>query len=343
MPLAVTLPRHPAALRATGPYPRALNVLSRKQTAVQRQLRRAGLAGYEPVTQATLMALAQRAPAGAAVYDVGAHIGLYAALIDAVFGRRPGTREKGLQVHAFEPTPGTARICRGIRDHNGLRFDVVESAVSDEPGSAELFLSLKAESSNSLNAGHRRHHESVTVPVTTLDAFTREHASRPHLIKVDVETLEGQVLRGALETAREYRPWIVLEILPGSDHDSLSGALGRLTALGYGLHLIQPEAPWPPRTSRDYRALAGSSCRDWLLAPEPLTAAFHHAVRSWLIAVLACDERTNLLTPGGKGFPPGWNAPYVLSGAPRKRGLRGRNATSDFRRLLRAGVARLGA
>ena len=54
MPLLIKVPENRAVLSATGPYPRALNMLGRRQTAVQRQLRRSGLAGYEPMTQATL-------------------------------------------------------------------------------------------------------------------------------------------------------------------------------------------------------------------------------------------------------------------------------------------------
>ncbi|MGD6748494.1 FkbM family methyltransferase [Streptomyces sp. BH106] len=316
MPLVVTLPRNATALDQAGPYPRALNFMSRKQTAVQRQLRRSGLAGYEPLTQATLMAVAHRAPEGSAVYDVGAHIGVYAALIDAVYGRR-------LSVHAFEPAPQTSGICAAIRDINGLGFEIVRSAVSDTPGSAELYLSLKAESSNSLNAAHRRHTESVTVPVTTLDDFTEERvALRPHLIKIDVETLEGQVLAGSLRTVQQHRPWIVLEILPSSDHESLARSLKAVTELGYGLYPIQAESPWIGRHPENYRTHVSSHGRDWLLAPEPLTYDFHRTMRTWLRAILECDERTNLELPGGSSFPAGWNAPYSLPTVPRKRSLK---------------------
>ncbi|MEK8171140.1 hypothetical protein NKH77_21310 [Streptomyces sp. M19] len=143
MPLAVTLPLNPDSLAAHGPYPRALNVLSRERTAVQRRLCRAGLAGYEPLTQATLLTLAQQAPEGTAVYDVGAHIGLYAALISAVCGPR------GPRTYAFEPTPDTADLADEIRAYNGLGHEVVRTAVASAPGTAELYLSLKAESSNS--------------------------------------------------------------------------------------------------------------------------------------------------------------------------------------------------
>ncbi|MEU4897546.1 FkbM family methyltransferase [Streptomyces sp. NPDC044780] len=240
MPLAITLPLNPDVLRSGGPYPRALNVLGRKQTAVRRQLRRAGLADYEPTTQATLLALVQQAPEGCAVYDIGAHIGLYSALISAVYG------DGGPRAVAFEPTPETAALCRRIRDCNRLGFEVQQTALADEPGTAELHFSHTSESSNSLNPAHRKHTESVTVPVTTVDAFTGERGITPYLIKIDVETFEAAVLRGSYATIRRHRPWIVCELLPGTDHDALRTALTPLTAMDYGLHPITPESPLAP-------------------------------------------------------------------------------------------------
>lgn len=309
MPLAITLPLNPDVLASSGPYPRALNVLSRKQTAVQRQLRRSGLAGYEPTTQATLLALAGQAPAGSAVYDIGAHIGLYSALVDAIYGRGTGTGG-GPRVIAFEPTPQTAALCRRIRHCNALDYEVQQTALSREPGTAELYFSHKSESSNSLNPAHRKHTESVTVPVTTVDAFTEDRGLTPHLIKIDVETYEAAVLTGALATVRRHRPWIICELLPSADHDTLRTALAPLTAMDYGLHPITPESPWQRYDETTYQQAVSPQSRDWLLAPRPLTPAFHRAVRRWLIAVLACDETTNLLTPDKASFPHAWNAPY---------------------------------
>ncbi len=306
MPLAVRTPVNPAAPPGAGTYPRALNVLSRKETAVQRQLRRAGLAGYEPLTQATLLTLAQYAPPHAAVYDVGAHIGLYAALVDLVHGG------KRLQTVAFEPTPHTAGLCRALRDGNGLDFDVRQMALSDRSRTAELYLSLKAESSNSLNPGHRAHAESVRVPVGTVDDFAERHGHAPFLIKIDVETHEPEVLAGAHRVLREHRPWLVCEVLPGTDRGAMAAALRGLTALGYGLHLIHPETPWRPHDAESYRAHVQGQCRDWLFAPEPLTDDFYATQRAWLRAVLECGKEENLLVPPGEPFPRGWNAPHPL-------------------------------
>jgi FkbM family methyltransferase len=318
MPLAITLPHHPGVLEATGPYPRALNFLNRKQTAVQSMLRRTGLAGYEPITQATLMTLAEQAPRGAAFYDIGAHIGLYSALVDAVFGRG----RKDLQVHAFEPTPGTAEVCRSIRKHNRLGFEVHETALGREPGTAELYLSHVSESSNSLNPDFRKPTGSVSVPVTTLDKAAADHTAWPHLMKVDVETLEAAVLDGAMETIGRWRPWIVVELLPSCDRDELRATMDALAGLGYGFHLLQPEQPWG-RRGGSYDGCLTNYCRDWLLAPEPLTDGFYRSMRTWLRAILACDETTNLVVPQGSSFPAGWNSRYEPSGKrPRSRAAR---------------------
>lgn len=337
MALAIRLPRNPAVLRTSGPYPRALNVFDGQQTAVQRQLRRSGLAGYEPLTQATLLAVAQRAPADSAFYDIGAHMGLYSALIAAITGKR------GPAVHAFEPSPGTADLARRIRDANGLHYQVLQRAVGAEPGEAELYFSLKAESSDSLNPGHRAHEESVGVAVTTVDEFTAAQRCTPRLIKIDVETLEADVLAGALETIRTARPWIVCELLPGSDHRALRAVLAEILAMDYHFHPIQPETPWPRRTAEDYQELVNPQSRDWLLAPRKVGGGWYRDMRQWLIAILACDERTSVNTGTRTALPRRWDAayrsPYHLPARARSRLARSRLARTPLggavRRLRR--------
>jgi FkbM family methyltransferase len=304
MPLIVRTPANPAAIATTGPYPRALNVLSRQQTAVQRQLRRSGLAGYEAATQATLLSVMQQAPHGAAFFDVGAHIGLYAALIGTVFAG------KGVRSYAFESAPETAAICRAVAVHNRLRIEVVEAAVSDEPGTAPLFGSDTTESSNSLNGGFRAHSQRLSVPVTTLDLFTAESGVVPTLIKIDVETHEPQALRGARKLIERDRPWIVCEIVRGADQDAMAAALGELAELGYTFHCMAGPAPWHSAPADAHHTLFGLGGRDWLLAPEPLSESFYATVRGWRTAIAACTERTNTLVPGGRPLPPRWDAPH---------------------------------
>jgi FkbM family methyltransferase len=304
VPLLIKVPENRAVLSALGPYPRSLNMLGRRQTAVQRQLRRAGLAGYEPMTQATLLSIMRHAPRRAAFFDVGAHIGLYSAMISAVYAGND------VRTYAFEPTPDTARICRAVRKYNGLNYAVVETALSSEPGVAALYLSNKTESSNSLNPRFRAHTQEVVVPMTTLDAFAMETGVDPYLIKIDVETQEPQVVRGALELIARARPWIVCEILP-EFHSDLTELLARLTDLGYIFRQLTPELPWTLcRSPEDIQQLSRLPGRDWLLAPEEPTGKFFATVRGWLAAIAECDETTNRLIAGGDPLPVGWNSPY---------------------------------
>jgi FkbM family methyltransferase len=300
----IKMPENRAVLSALGPYPRSLNMLGRRQTAVQRQLRRAGLAGYEPMTQATLLSIMQHAPRAAAFFDVGAHIGLYSAMISAVYAGH------GVRTFAFEPTPDTARICRAVRKYNRLDYAVVETAVSGEPGEAVLYLSDKTESSNSLNPGFREHTQEVVVPVTTLDAFAIQTGVDPYLVKIDVETQEPQVIRGALDLIERARPWIICEILPEVDPDSLTELLARLTDLGYAFVQLTPELPWTVGCAVDVAVLSRLPGRDWLLAPEKPKGQFFATVRGWLAAIAECDETTNRLIAGGDPLPDGWNTPY---------------------------------
>ena len=162
----MTVPRvDVSTARRSGPYPRALNVsaASRRRSsascaaaawpATSRRPRRPSGAG--PAL----------APAGIEFFDIGAHIGLYAALAAVVFP--PDL----VHVTAFEPTPTTADVALALVHRNQLDVTVERLALSDEQGEAVLYVSDKAETSNSLAVGFRSAAMTVTVPTTTLDAY----------------------------------------------------------------------------------------------------------------------------------------------------------------------------
>lgn len=305
MPLLIKTPRNRDVERQIGPYRQAINVLSRKETAVQRQLRRGGLAGYEPHTQAALLTACQLTPNRITFYDVGAHIGLYSALIGTVFA---GVHARGF---AFEPTPRTSAICHEVQQHNQLDYHVVQSAVSSTSGTATLHLSDRGESSNSLNPGFRQASEALTVEMTTLDQFAEQRRLLPTLIKIDVETHEAAVLEGALAVIEDARPWIVCEMLAKSDRDAVARVLTRVEQLGYSLYPITAEPPWRPCAAVDHRHLLRGSARDWLLAPRRLDTHFHLALLLWLQAIQECAEHTNVLIDPGTPLPLDWNRPYA--------------------------------
>ncbi|MBE3074645.1 MAG: FkbM family methyltransferase [Actinobacteria bacterium] len=304
MPLLIRLPRNERVLSETGSYPSGLNILSRKETAVQRQLRRGGLASYEPATQATLLALVQLAPRPTTFFDIGAHIGLYSAMMATIF---PPALVK---VTAFEPTPATALIARRVAHFNGLSITVEETALSSVSGTGRLYISAKAETSNSLKEGFRVATTVVDVPMTTLDDYCLKHDVSPGVIKIDVETFESHVLRGGLATFQAHRPWLVCELLASGDPESTTAVLLEFESIGYTLHRFEAGGSWVPTSSRTYRDHLSPEHRDWLLAPSELPDDFAAVLQKWLTAIAACDKETNILVPAGQRPPDGWDRPF---------------------------------
>jgi len=303
MPLLLHMPRNRHVAVSVGGYRGALRIPDQRN-GVQNTLRRTGLSGYEVAAQASLLSIMQRAPKGSVMFDVGAHIGLYPAMIASVYGAR------GHRIIAFEPTPATAEICRRIRDDNKLDFELIEAAVSAEAGTADLYLSDTWDTSNSLNSQHRNGTQTVTVPVITLDEFTAERGLNPYLVKIDVETYEPQVFTGAMATIERSRPWITCELLADVDRLALAPSLERLEKLGYTFHRMAGHKPWRPMTAAQCLDALNNTSRDWLIAPTPLGARFYRDLAGWTLAITECDASTNRQVPAGQKSPPGWSRRY---------------------------------
>lgn len=316
MPLIIRTPENAGVIARWGTYPQRINVLDRQETATQRMLHRDGLAGYEPLTLAAVLALMQEAPIGAVFFDVGAHIGLYSALVSAIFAN------KGVRTFAFEPTPDTAAIARRLGRYNELGFEVVQAALSGAPGTATLYVSDMVETANSLHARHRNHASTVTVEVDTLDAFATRRRVDPTVIKIDVEGSEPEVLAGAFATIDRRRSAIVCEIAGERSARAIAAQVATLERLGYQSYPVTTSMPWRPASPPEIGRLAiDEDVHSWLFLPQPLTRALSHAVETWAAAIAECGERTNLLVPGGTPPPVLWNAGHPI---PAQRSIRER-------------------
>jgi hypothetical protein len=167
----------------------------------------------------------------------------------------------------------------------------------------------------------------------TLDTFARKVGVDPYLLKIDVETHEPAVLRGALQTIERARPWIVCEILRSGDYQAVQRVLRSLDDLGYQFRPLTDRFPWPTARSDDVDLMTGLGARDWLFAPEPVTDDITVAVGQWLAAIERCGPDTNRLVEAGTPLPAGWNvSPRQLSAG---RGWRDR---IPGRRLVRAPI-----
>jgi FkbM family methyltransferase len=262
-------------LALPGTPPRRLTIRTPRRTYVSRLLEEAGLAGYEPDTLACFLAAIDECGA-APVYDVGANIGVFSWLAAAL---TPAA------VVGFEPTPDLAAQLRSIRDANGLAIQVEEVALGAAPGTAELFLSDKTENSNSLRAGFRPSHRSVWVEVETVDRYVARTATAPAVLKVDTESTEPDVLRGAAELLATGRPWIICEVLAGRTEADLTAIL---EPLGYSWYRIDGPGPLEPRST-----IEGDSAYvhlNWLFAPEPPSDSFWRSYARWQRSIAALGD-----------------------------------------------------
>ena len=160
---------------------------------------------------------------GGLILDVGANTGFYALLALAVCGT--------VRVAAYEPMTAVRRILKKNFQLNsaGRRVAIHADAVSDTSGKRRLYLPNVRhgliETSASLSATFKAGSgDAYAVSATTLD---RRHFGklRVAIIKVDAESHDFQVLRGARQILLRHRPVIFLEVLLGADETGLTALL----------------------------------------------------------------------------------------------------------------------
>lgn len=129
------------------------------------------------------------------VFDVGGYAGAYARAARSAFGARA-------RIHCFEPNPVMyAGLEERVAGDNAITCHRL--ALSDERGSARLFVDRQGSSRASLVEGsfeviERPATESFEVATETVDDVARaEDVERIDVLKIDVEGHELAVLRGA--------------------------------------------------------------------------------------------------------------------------------------------------
>jgi FkbM family methyltransferase len=152
-------------------------------------------------------------PAGDVLWDIGANIGIYALY---------AARIRGLRVLAFEPSASTyAALVRNV-EMNGLadRLDTYCLAFDEESRLAHLNMANTGEG-HSMHAFGRS--ETVqgaikvafrqSVPGFSIDDFCRFYSPPlPDHIKLDVDSIEESILKGARETLRRSVRSVLVEV-----------------------------------------------------------------------------------------------------------------------------------
>lgn len=148
----------------------------------------------------------------AAIIDVGGNVGAISLFLAKDI--------KQGHVYAFEPTTfALDKFQRNIELNPDLasRITLYQSFVSSQNEEASA---LEAYSSWKLDEGTKKHAvhggtimSSENVPSTTIDSFCKSNnILRIDFIKIDTDGHEYDVLKGAKETIRKYKPDVVFEV-----------------------------------------------------------------------------------------------------------------------------------
>lgn len=178
--------------------------------------------------------------AGSVVVDVGAQIGYYTTLAASRCGKLG-------HVFSFEPDLHNYKLlAENVRINNYTNVITTQKAVTAGSGRRTFYIdgyNLGKHSLAMRNVLAIDGLEGTTVVDTVgLDEYLRSvHCSYVDVVKVDAEGAEGLVIDGALETLRQSRATLFIEVWPfgqrnlGTDPDQM---FSRIRELGYDAYLI---------------------------------------------------------------------------------------------------------
>jgi FkbM family methyltransferase len=143
-------------------------------------------------------------------YDLGANVGYYSLLANRFI-----TTGK---IYAFEPMPLNRHIFeqhlqlnkKKIADNNIL---LLPFAISDREKEIVFSNNSNQRDGNTYISGSelfKNSGETITVKCFSIDELIRQGFAAPDIIKIDVEGAEYDVLLGAIDTLKRYRPNVLL-------------------------------------------------------------------------------------------------------------------------------------
>jgi FkbM family methyltransferase len=188
------------------------------------------------------------------ILDIGANIGYYTILFAqlASLGR----------VIAFEPTTTATMLRQNLQHHKIANAEVHQLALGAATGSRKdrIYRLWGTEG------------EVDTYPFSRLDDFLEQRSpARIDCLKIDVDSFDFEVLRGAEQTLLKFDPVIVIELNDAlaKRHQSPSDALEWLAQRGYSKALVLDRYNFVLRRTEDIFAGIGDASRMELFFPFP--------------------------------------------------------------------------
>lgn len=190
---------------------------------------------HEPLTTYLIM---NHVKPSMTVLDIGSNIGYYATL-ESKLVTNTGN------VISIEPSPINFRILeKNLELQKMENYQTFNLAIGDKNGEIEFLISEKSNWSKIREKNYvlRKNEKIIRVPVKTLDTFCEENLIKyVDLIRMDVEGYEKNIISGAKETLKKFKPMLMIEV-----HKMYLGRqktqefLKELSELGYEIKYFYP-------------------------------------------------------------------------------------------------------
>ncbi len=174
------------------------------EDSISRVLYWKGFKGFEYETTKVFFELSKRSKV---TLDIGSNIGYYALLA--------GIANKEAKVYAFEPVPRVyERLKRNIELNKCSNIKAICAAVTSSNGKIAMYVpKFDLPTSASSSKGYRENVEELEVLAVSLDSFADKEKVEINLMKIDTETTENDVLKGAQNIIQKNRPIMLCEVI----------------------------------------------------------------------------------------------------------------------------------
>lgn len=135
------------------------------------------------------------------VVDAGANIGMFSVIASNAVGR-------GGKVFAFEPLKEISAILKeNITENNCENITVVNDLLGDSNKSVKFFCDLENNYNGSSTVIQKENTKTLKLNQITLDDFVQKNSiQKIDFIKADIEGAERDLLRGAEQTIKKFKP-----------------------------------------------------------------------------------------------------------------------------------------
>jgi FkbM family methyltransferase len=157
---------------------------------------------YQTHEEASTKLVLNKIKKNSVVLDVGGNIGWYSLIL---------AREKKCKAYVFEAVPFMQEILlENIRlNKMESRIHLVKKAVSDKNG----YINITTNKFGTNHLTKTKSKDTQKVQTITIDSFCKQNnISEVGLIKADIEGAELLMLKGALNTLKKDKPYILIEI-----------------------------------------------------------------------------------------------------------------------------------